>query len=235
MRYSKVTGFISLGLTLFPLTFHIGRVGGDDCSNKSEPCVVMDDCCLNTDWLVYSNGTCQYCRYKNYVCNDSLPCCDPMYPCKDGVCPCANDGNPCTDDQTCCNGVCVEGYCMSCRAKGHYCGKGPTNTSCCPNLTCYGDTCVTCAAEGGVCSDTVPCCNDNLTCYDVCVNCTRENSTCGEGFKDCCTGLNCSKDICQNCSAPYAKCGGVLSLFNTNFALKQLVGFAVVIVAAGLL
>eukprot|EP01083_Nonionella_stella_P202020 738446_1 len=101
---------------------------------------------------------------------------------------------------------------------------------CCEGLICYDGTCTTCTEEGDTCGDDLADCCEGLTCYEgMCVACTEEGETCGDDYADCCDDMICGGS--NTCYKP----NGALSLFNMNFSLKHLVGFAVVIMATGLL
>ncbi len=85
-------------------------------------------------------------------------------------------------------------------------------------------------ALNSTCGDVLPDCCEGLTCYDsTCQNCTDFNETCGDSVPECCGNMTCGEN--NTCF----ESNGALSLFNMNFSLKQLVGFAVVVVANGIL
>ncbi len=125
--------------------------------------------------------------------------------------------------------------CQECVGDGETCS---TTEPCCTGLICNSttNTCKECAGSGETCNTTEPCCT-GFVCYDnACkstADCLAENEKCGgDDNLSCCTNLtytvNSTGQFC-------VKTNGALSLFNMNFSLKQLVGFAVVMVATGLL
>ncbi len=61
-----------------------------------------------------------------------------------------------------------------------------------------------------------------------CQECIQNGINCTTG-QACCSGEACTNGICP------ASPNGALSLFSTNISLKQLVGFSVVMMAAGIL
>ncbi len=169
------------------------------------------DCCTH---LTCYNSTCQYCT--------------------DDVCGTGDDNFPCCGTLTC-----FSKTCQNCTVEKSKCGVNFPD--CCTDLICFNETCQDCSLLSETCDSSVSCCNstgwicDNVT--KSCEECLTIGSPCDTSNNLCCASLNMS---CSNSSDVGFICvsdggNGAPSLFNMNFSLKQLVGFAVVMVAAGLL
>ncbi len=229
-----------------------------NCTEGGEPCDdTVPSCCEGFDCL---SGICQPCTDMGEACNPQFTtsCCDNgtcyynstanVTTCQD----CTDEYEICDTSRACCgNFTCsynstIDDYtCQLCTPEYETCDvDGNDILPCCDGLTCYynstvnGTICLSCLGLNETCGgqNALDCCGELyctnytstsavLTCADCIqtgINCTTDQT--------CCSGQPCGTDgICP------ASPNGALLLFSTNISLKQLVGFAVVMMAAGIL
>ncbi len=201
------------------------------CSH--DMCVYTEDTCDESNKFCYADD-----KYITSTCCKGLACVDVGEEEGRGRCfPCYSDWWDCVAQRFCCRGY----TCNHTTRKYKLCSLGAncdSDTDCtgfgCENLMCFGGLCTSCTAEDAKCGEGIPDCCSGLTCFtgdsttSTCQPCTAKDAKCVDDVLDCCTGSSCYHGAC-------AQSSGALSLFNMNFSLKQLVGFAVVMVATGLL
>ena len=130
------------------------------CVEEHMPCLQDDECCDGKCFKhAEDRSVCLMlgdCSTLNQQCNDDQPCCDGTF-CRDGSC----EELP------------------TCLAWGNKCGADsifPGVSDCCENLECDlfegVHVCAelpTCAVQYGECSDTMPCCDEELACEELLV------------------------------------------------------------------
>ncbi len=227
-----------------------------ECAGIGNSCEIKP-CCANGFCI---SDECSICHTDGGSCkntgDDPFPCCTGFV-CVDNKCVCAGDGDECIGGE-CCTGntcsttgmcqcagdgdECIDGKCctgFSCQKNSNTCQCGGDDEDCidgecCTGFRCYYVTknCQRCGTENDLCDAYTGCCPD-FVCYNnsckSCNNCVPLQGECMGGGNNlsCCPNLTCTANVCKG--------NGALSLFNMNFSLKQLVGFAVVMVATGLL
>ncbi len=229
-----------------------------NCTEGGEPCDdTVPDCCEGFDCLA---GYCQPCIDMGVACNPNFTtsCCDngtcyynstadglTCQNCTDEYETCDPSGTACCGNFSCSHNTTSDTYsCQHCIPVDGLCVVDDVDLPCCGNLTCYNSstvdntTCQDCLNIGVTCTgQNVPeccgelyCTNSTSTSADLnCANCIQTGISCTTN-QTCCSEQPCGADgICP------ASPNGALSLFSTNISLKQLVGFAVVMMAAGIL
>ncbi len=223
----------------------------DGCNTDIQPC------CGTMECFLYSSTQpphCMNCTEGLEKCDDTVPSCCEGFDCLSGICqPCTDMGEACNPQFTtsCCdNGTCsynstIDNYtCQNCIPEYESCDVDDDGPLCCSNLTCYSistdntnTTCQDCLDINAACTGQKPDCCGVLYCTNS--TSTSANLTCAECIQtgiDCTTGqICCSRQSCGADGTCPASPNGALSLFSTNISLKQLVGFAVVMMAAGIL
>ncbi len=211
-------------------------------------CTKDQDCC--NGYRCNKNGVCVPCgcgvgRHDGRWCEGTA--CEDLS-CQYGKClPCIKgEGSACGhNDLPCCIGLsdsnltCFKETCQNCTKKSSPCGED--SPDCCTE-TCLNETCQDCCGLGDECSTmTKSCCNSTYWIYNISssqsTECLTVGIKCNTSNDLCCRsqGLTCSAVERLDDSTFYVNKNGALSLFNMNFSLKQLVGFAVVMVATGIL
>ncbi|MGH2533584.1 MAG: hypothetical protein ACRDJW_14895 [Thermomicrobiales bacterium] len=170
---------------------------GTCCHDLDETCVSDAQCC---------SGRCgddgQCCSPPGSSCGDDGQCCRRELGVCDfspsgRICRCSLVGEPCRTSGECCglescvNGACRAGACLSpqasCRSDFDCCFNGPT--------ICEVDNFRCCRAAGGACATTGDCCAGSGTCQGG--RCCFAQGTACSSDSICCPGMTCRGGSCQ--------------------------------------